>query len=271
MSTIRICSFVTICVTLAIVLPLSSVQADEAMILADHDDELPPLAELLTDIGYDLTRAGQKDKDLNLDGLADFDVIFVYVHTRMVPDVERALIAYANGGGRLIVLHHALASAKMANPGWLDFLGVKLYPRNHADHPWLVSGDVTHTMVRLIPDHFITTRKMKYDRRVEYQSPTRPSVKGTFDAFDLPETEIFHNQRLVDRPDRVCLFGYKQADEVARTLPDNIPAMEDTSLWYMPTGRGWTFYLQAGHTTRDFMQPNFQQLIRNCLDWQPEK
>lgn len=267
---------IAIVITLsAVMLQFTQVRADDtklqAMTIADHNDELSPLAAMLTEIGYDLTRVGQKDDDLKLDDLNQFDVIFVYIHSVMVPNVEKALIDYANGGGRLIVLHHALASAKMANPQWLKFLGIKLYPRSHPDHPWLVSGDVTHTMVRLVPDHFITTNKMKYDRKVEYRSPNDQNVQGTFDAFDLPGTEIFHNQRLEDKPGRVCLFGYKQAEEVARGLPENIPAMEDTSLWYMPTGSGWTFYLQPGHSMEDFANPNFRQLIRNCLDWKPAK
>ena len=43
--------------------------------------------------------------------------------------------------------------------------------------------------------------------------------------------------------------------------------MEDTAGWYKRSGKGLTFYLQAGHVESDFRNVNFMQILLNCLTW----
>jgi hypothetical protein len=237
------------------------------LLLADSKDDLPTLARRLAAEGYRVERSDQSGIPA---GLERFHTVVVYVHQPLVPGVETALIDYARGGGRLLVLHHAIASAKMANPRWLAFLGISLAPRDAATYPWHVSGGVTLTMVNLAPRHFITTHGVVYEKTVEYASPDRADLKGTFPAFDLPRTEVFHHQRFTDGRDKTILFGYRLDSPPAAGAPPNLPRMEDTAGWYKPTGKGWTFYLQPGHAEHDFENAAFLRVIVNCLEWTPE-
>lgn len=238
------------------------------LFLSDEKGELPVLTGLLSDAGYDVSEATQEGLPPEL---AEYDAVVVCVHQPFDAHVEAALIRYAAGGGRLLVLHHAIASAKMRNPKWLEFLGIALFPRDHADHPWLVSGEVTHTMVNLAPGHWITAHGLKYDRQVDYRSTSRPKYQGRFEAFDLPNTEVFHNQRFTDGDAKTILFGYLLAAEPASALPANVPSCEETSGWFKPTGKGFVFYLQAGHAPHDFQNTNFRRVVLNCLEWREGK
>ena len=234
------------------------------LLLADAADELPTLARRLAAEGYRVERTGQQDVKVPLDR---FETVVAYVHKPLLPPVEKALIDYAQGGGRLLVLHHAIASAKMANPRWLEFLGVSLAPRNAAKYPWYVSSDITFTMVNLARKDYVTSHGVVYKKTVDYTSPDRPELTGNFPAFDLPRTEIFHHQRPTDGKDKTILFGYRLDSPPAAGAPAGLARMEDTAGWRKRTGKGWTFYLQAGHAEHDYENPNFAQIILNCLTW----
>lgn len=234
------------------------------LVLADAANELTTLARRLTAEGYRIERADQRSVKTPFDR---FQTVVVYVHQPLLPPVETGLIGYANRGGRLLVLHHAVASAKMANPKWLAFLGVSIAPRDAAKYPWYVSADITYTMVDLAPGHFITTNGLTYTKKVEYASPDRRELRGTFPAFDLPHTELFHHQRFTDGKDKTILFGYRLDSPYPADAPSGLARMEDTAGWYKRTGKGLTFYLQPGHAEHDFDNANFAQIILNCLAW----
>jgi len=235
----------------------------KVLFLSDEKGELPVLTELLADNGYAVSEATQGMPPK----LAEFDAVVVYIHEQLTEPVETALIDYARGGGRLLLLHHAIASAKRRSPKWLEFLGIAIFPRDHPRHPWLVSAEVTHTMVNLAPGHWITTNGMDYDRTVEYHSKTRAKYRGRFKAFDLPNTEVFHNQRFTDGEAKTILFGYRLTGEAAAALPSNVPACEETSGWLKRTGRGMVVYLQAGHAAHDFENARFARAVLNCLEY----
>jgi type 1 glutamine amidotransferase len=40
--------------------------------------------------------------------------------------------------------------------------------------------------------------------------------------------------------------------------------------WMMRTGKGYSFYFQAGHEARDFANPTYQQILINCVLWDPK-
>jgi len=233
------------------------------LIVSDEAGELDVLAKALTaKAGYAVESVSQKA--LRQD-LAAHAAVIMYIHRPILPAIETALIAYARKGGRLLVLHHGIASAKWKNPKWLEFVGISMAPRDAEKYPWRVAGNTTHTMVNLAPGHYITTRNVKYDRQVEYASPDVPSRRETAPAFDLPNTEVFRHQRFTDGDAKTVLFGYQYKD--ART---GAVSMEDTSGWLKPAEKGWLFYLQPGHAAHDFRNASFLQVISNCLDWQPE-
>ena len=232
------------------------------LIVADEQDPMHALAEFLEDEGdFDTRCVDQADLAKNL---SSNKAVFMYIHGRMTSRTEKILIDYALKGGRLIILHHGIASARVNNPDWLKLTGIHITPRNHPEHPWRVVGNTTHTIVNLQPDHYITTHKVNYEQTVEYKSSDCPSVTSTFDAIDLPDTEVFLNQHFTDGRQKTVLLGFKCTDaETGKTY------MQDRGAWYKPAGKGHVFYFQPGHTAKDFKNKNYAQMILNAINFKP--
>lgn len=228
------------------------------LIVADQWPQMDLLAERLTKHHNCLIQKSEEDQvDPDLSG---FDFVIVYVHEILPADTESALISYASDGGSLIVLHHSIASAKMNNPKWLDFLGIELFPRDHKQYPWGVLNDTTHTIVNLCPGHFLTSNGMKYERSITFHSEYDTIYQGVYESFELHHTEIFLNQRYVGDQHNI-LFGFST---------ENGSRMQPTGGWYKKAGKGRVFYYQAGHSVSDFENQNFLQILLNTLQWQPE-
>jgi hypothetical protein len=225
------------------------------LIVSDEKCQMHRLEKNLCELSdYQFTQVLPENMD---DDLSDYTHVIMYVHSTLDDVVESALINYAVAGGRLIVLHHGIASAKMKNKRWLPFLGVKLYPRDHGEYPWGVLADTLHTMVNLCPGHYITTNEINYEKTLKFETDYPRDFSGEFQAFDLQNTEIFLNQR-VDSVDKVILFG------VCNEKGD---IMQASSGWIKNTGKGKVFYFQAGHNESDFDNANFLQVIRNTIEW----
>jgi len=232
------------------------------LIVADAPGAMETLAKGLRAKGaYAVQYTGQEKLAENL---SSYHAVFMYIHGKMTPRTEKILIQYAQRGGKLIILHHGIASGRVNNPDWLKLTGIYLAPRNHPTRPWKVLGNTTHTIVNLQPNHFITSHQVKYDRTIEYESSDSPSRPGRFPAIDLKNTEVFLNQQFTDGREKTVLFGFHCVDPQSGT-----EYRQDRSGWYKPTGKGWVFYYQAGHRAADFEHPAYLQIIRNTLTWQP--
>ena len=231
------------------------------LIVADEREPMDALAEALRAKGrYQVQYV--EPKALPRD-LGDCAAVFMYIHGAMTRPTEKALIAYANGGGRLVILHHGIASGRIRNPDWLRLTGIHIAPRNHPKYPWKVLGNTAHTLVNLQPRHYITSHNVTYDRTVEYQSSDWPSLPGRYPALEMKNTEVFLNQHFTDGREKTVLFGFLARDAAGTTI------MQDRSGWYKPAGKGWVFYLQPGHRAADFRNVAYCQIILNCLSWQP--
>ncbi len=242
------------------------------LLLSDGIDELGGFNKKLEELGWRVSRMTQESflaSEEYLD-FSEYSTVIVYIHQPLNIVVEEALIFYAEMGGKLLLLHHTLASAKIENPEWLKFLGVNILPGDKK-YPWKVTAHTSHVMVNLAPGHYLTSNQVVYGREVYFSFADRPDLEGTFPAFQLEDTEVFHNQRLIEDKERVFLFGYRMADGVLEEEAGQpgIPSMEPTSGWYKPAGKGWVFYLQPGHTDSDFAHKSFFQVIVNCLSWKP--
>lgn len=229
------------------------------LIVADEWEPMRVLAEFLEE--RRCTVDSFEEEDLP-DDLSPYAAAFMYIHRVMDARVERMLIDYAENGGRLIVLHHGLASAKVQNPDWLRFAGIHIEPRDAPRYPWRVVGHVVHTVVNLNPGHYVTSHQVDYERIVDYRSSDAPSTPGPYPAFDLPDTEIFLNQHFTDGREKSVLFGFCCVDpDSGQTL------MQDRGGWLKAVGKGRLFYLQPGHSQADFRNPALCQIIHNCLTW----
>jgi hypothetical protein len=232
------------------------------LFVADEWKQLAPLVAFLrAEGGFAIQTADQKDIP---ETLSAYYAVFMYLHGPMTPETERTLVRYATVGGRLVVLHHGMASARAKNPDWLRMAGIRILPRDDPKAPWRVLAPVTHTLVNLRPGHYITTHGVAYDRKVRYQSPDAAGPAGEFPALDFAGTEMFLNQQFTDGQEKTVLFGSMCTDPKSGEV-----IMQDRGGWYKPVAKGWLFCLQPGHAESDFLNRNYCQIVLNCLTWRP--
>ena len=187
--------------------------------------------------------------------------VFMYVHGDTEPDVEGNLIKYANDGGRLVILHHGIASAKVRSRRWLPFAGIAILPRDHPTHPWRVlRGKVR--VVNLRPGHYVTTHNVDYPETILYRPSDEPSTAQSLGGFTLADTEMFLNQHFTDGRRKTVLLG-------AQVEVDGETYAQDRAGWMMPTGQGHVFYFQQGHHGVDYKNPTFVQILLNAVSWNP--
>lgn len=237
-----------------------------ALLVTDDKDQLQTLTALLKENGYEVTLRPQKQIGAPISG---YDVVFVCVRRSLLDKAETELVNYAKGGGRLVVLYDGLNPAKRQNKKWLDLLGIKLYPREDKKYSRPISDPTRVRMVNLMPEHYITSHKVKYDKTA-YTSVDWPDLSGPLLAFDLSKTKVYNNIRSTDGSAKVILLGSKSpiASESLKATKKSL--MDKNAGWYKRTGRGWAFYFQLGHSEADFRNPNFAQILLNCLAWQPD-
>ncbi|MDX9754932.1 MAG: ThuA domain-containing protein [bacterium] len=243
-----------------LLLPLL-LHATDVLIVADEQGPMAVMQSDLVSQGHAVTMVDQAQLPT---GLSGYDAVFQYIHGAMTEATSQALIHYTRQGGRLILLHHALASARMNNPAFLAFAGLHLNPRDHPQTPWKVLGNVIHTVVNLNPSHYISSNQVSYPQTIRYRCAGPLVVEGDFPAFDLPQTECFLNQQFTDGYEKTVLFGFQTTDPET-----GVVIQQDRSGWLKPAGKGWIIYLQPGHAKADFAHPSFRQIIRNCLTWEP--
>ncbi len=245
-----------------ILLLLAGTALAEQPIRIVHDDPEPVrvLAKFLTAHGHPASVETQVTFRKHMDALSP-EAVFMYVHDDFDPMIESRLIQYAEAGGRLIVLHHGIASHRMLDKRWMKFLGVKIFPRDDPVFPWKVlRGD--YTFVNLAPGHYVTTHKVDYPVTVRYTPSDSPSTEQKLPALVFPATEIFLNQVFTDGRGKTVLFGLK-------TTIDGKTFLQDRAGWMMPAGKGYVFYFQPGHRAEDFANRNYAQILLNAVEWQP--
>lgn len=221
-------------------------------------DEFPAMERLATHLHRTAEADTRVVAQTNLPpALAPFDVVCVYIHGRLLPAPERAFVDYAEDGGRLILLHHSISSGKRTNALWFPFLGVELPRADLAagGYQWIEPAELE--VVNLATNHFVTTHAVRYPERLAYRSAAL-RLDGELPAFRLPESEVYLNHRLTGP--RTVLLGFRYRD-----APSGRLWMQDTAGWYKPAGKGWVFYFKPGHSTRDFENPAYAQILVNAV------
>lgn len=246
---------------LSLLLPLAIAAAApprQVAIVCDERPAMEVLARFLDRNGCRCTLYDQPAYRRALPHLKP-DAVIMYVHSALEEDVEKAMIAYTEQGGRLVLLHHAIASARVRNKHWLPFLGISLYPGDPGPFAWKVAvGDVQ--VVNLAPGHYITTHGVTYPAKVIYTPSDGPSAEQELPAINLPNTEAFPNQVFTDGRRKTVLLGFK-------VTADGKTIMQDRAGWTLPAGKGQVVYLQQGHRPEDFENPAFAQIVLNAVEW----
>jgi hypothetical protein len=201
----------------------------------------------------------QKELPVRLDA---FEAVVVYIHRELAEKTEDTLIDYANGGGKLVLLHHSISSGKRNNKHWFGFLGVSLPEADLSQGGYKWIEGVSFDLVNLNPNHFIMTNRVNYPIAIQYATTNAPVRDGRLPGFALQHSEVYLNH--VHNKSRTLLMGLKYADEkTGKTY------LQDTAGWVMPTGKGWIVYLMPGHTANDFENPTYGRIVVNAIIWKP--
>jgi len=234
---------------------------EKVLIATDDQEPMNVLAKFYENQGYAISLVNKSEVPTDL---TEYHAVVNFIHTTMTDASIDSMIRYTREGGRLILLHHAIASNRWNTPKFLEFVGIHLNPRDHPKSPWRVIGNTTHTLVNLNPNHYITSHNVEYEHTVQYQPSDSLQPKGEFPALEISNTEIFLNQQFTDGYEKTVLFGFHCIDPETGE-----PVMQDRSGWFKPSGNGWIFYFQPGHRQEDFEHPQYQQILLNCLTWNP--
>ena len=234
---------------------------DKVLIVADQSAPMGILSTQLSD-SYPCTYVAQ---DKLQEDISNYTAVFMYIHDKMTARTEQILINYTEKGGKLVILHHGIASARVNNPDWLKMTGIYISPRNDKKYPWKVIPETSHFMVNLNPDHFITSHKVVYDCEILYKSSDQPSMPVKMKALEFKNTEVFLNQHFTDGREKTLLFGFYCKDP--KTGKEY---HQDRCGWYKKWKKGWIFYYQPGHAPTDFQHPSYIQIIKNTLQWNPK-
>lgn len=187
--------------------------------------------------------------------LSAYPAVIVYLHKVLTPSSVKSFIDYAQGGGKLIVMHHSISTQKRENPDWMKFLGVALPEGDVTQGGYKYYEGIHLTIVNLAPKEWITKHGVHWESRAEYRGEDR-------DAFELPDTEVYLNH-VLDGP-RTVLLGLKFRDQKSGAT-----YAQDTAGWYKKAGKGWVMYFMAGHSGKEFEDPVYSQILTNAVNFKP--
>lgn len=233
--------------------------AQDVLIVADEFPAMEVFAKALQDQeGLTSKIVAQTDLPPSLSG---FRAVVVYIHKDLNELPEEAFIRYAKNGGKLLLLHHSISSGKRKNKDWFAFLGLDLPKAGESAPAYSYIHEISMDMVNLAPRHFITTHKVTYPKKIEYQRENATKPKQ-LPGFTLANTEVYLNHQLLTP--RTTLLGFKMTDKSGKEW------VQDRSAWCMPVEKGWVFYSQPGHTTQDFEDPTYVRILTNAVIYKPE-
>jgi hypothetical protein len=232
--------------------------AQSVLIVADEIPAMQVLTKALKAMEGISTRVVfQNDLPASLTG---YRAVIVYLHKDIDAGPEKAFIQYAKNGGKLILLHHSISSAKRKNAEWFSFLGLDLPKKDASEGGYQYVGDIDMEVVNLAPAHFITSNKITYNTSIAYIREGQSEEKQLL-GFELQKTEAFLNHDL--QKSRTILLGFKMKDTTGKVW------MQDRSAWCMPVEKGWVFYSQPGRRTADFENPIYARIIANAVIYTP--
>jgi hypothetical protein len=234
-------------------------------------DELPQM-EVLSDF---LSKQGENiaiqivDQDHLPGSGSDYDAVILYIHRKLFEDTEKWIIDYTNKGGRLICLHHSISSGKAGNRDYFPFLGIRL---DGTDKPgdaelpgegYAFVEPVPLTIVNLNDQHYVTSHNIEWGEEIAYRPSDAQSDRQQFPSLSLPESEVYLNHKFTDGLEKTILLGVKFLD--AR---NNMLFMQDRAGWYKKSGKGEIFYFMPGHSSLDFQNRNYSQMILNAIQYE---
>jgi Trehalose utilisation len=226
-------------------------KAEDVLVVADEFQAMLILtSHIQADTKLTCRIVGQTEMPQSL---ANYRAVIVYIHGDLLPHSEHAFIAYAQEGGKLILLHHSISSHKRENKDWFSFLHIDLPLGDLASGAYKYYAPVSFDIVNLAPGNYVTSHNVHYDKMIPYNDHPLP---GT--SFD--DTEVYLNHKF--NAPRTVLLGLKYRDPATGTV-----FMQDTAGWLMQTGKGMVFYFMVGHRPEDFNNPAYSQILSNAVQY----
>jgi hypothetical protein len=217
-------------------------------------DEIPAMETL----GKQLETRVQTSSEITTqdklpDSLAGYPAVLVYIHKALTEKAENAFLEYAEGGGKLVVLHHSISSSKRVNKNkrWMPALGIELPEGDFAAGAYKYFDDVDWDIVNLAPKSPITTHGVTYPLKIERAGKKLPGYRPK-------PTEIYLNHKLIG--EHTLLLGLHYVHKETGKVYD-----QDTVAWSKPLGKGKIFYFMPGHHAEDFENPIYAQIISNAV------
>lgn len=229
--------------------------AKDVLIVADEIPAMEVLAKQLKKrigAGASIIRQDQLPPDLSV-----YPAVFVYIHKDISEPAEKAFIAYAKGGGKLILLHHSISSGKRKNAFWFPFLNIELPDKPYAEGGYKYFDPASFDVVNLAPNEYITSHNVTFKGETGYQEKTLPS-------FSVSGTEVYLNP--VFTGPRISLLGIKYTDQATGKIYE-----QPTAGWYRQAEQGTVLYFMVGHNASDFDNPVYAQILANAVVFDRKK
>jgi hypothetical protein len=226
------------------------------LLVADEIPAMETLSKQLAERSHAESTIVNSKKDKLPEALAPFRAVIVYIHGGLDEAIEKPLLAYAEGGGNLVLLHHSISSQKRKNTAWLPAFGVTLPTGELADGGYKYFDNVNWDLVALAPKHPLL-RGLKFPKTVEYKDGKK------LPAVTLESTEIYLNHVLDAQ--RTPLLGLRWQEPQSGKL-----FTQDIAAWTKPLGKGRVSYFMPGHKPTDFEVPFYAQLIANAVTLGPQ-
>ena len=185
----------------------SAFAAGPVLIVADEIPAMQVLAGRLKASG-NIESAIVKQAEMPPE-LSGYAAVLVYIHRNISEPAEKAFIAYADGGGKLILLHHSISSGKRKNKYWFGFLGISLPERDFSQGGYKWIEGVEFEAVNLAPQNDVTTHDVKYPARITYRSSEAGGAEKEYDGLALEDSEVYLNH--VYTEPRTILMGSSTA------------------------------------------------------------
>ena len=198
----------------------------------EYDTSFYTLFQNQPDLRWDhrLHRASAEAFDRNL--AEKYDAVVLYdMAQNITEDQKRHLTAFLDGGGGLVVLHHALASFQNW-PEYSRLIGGKYFLKPGGDQA--ASGFQHDTWIQ-----------------VKVEDPQHPVTQG-LSAFRIYD-EVYNH----------CWVS----EEAKVLLTTDHPNSNKALAWISPHPRARVVYIQLGHGEPAHSHPGFQRLVAQAIRW----
>jgi type 1 glutamine amidotransferase len=213
------------------------------VVTGGHDFEREPFFDLFKhnpEVTFQAVEHPQAHTWLKQDAAKTYDVLVAYdMHQEISEEAKADFLALLKSGKGLVVLHHAIASYQTW-PEYSKIIGARYYlEKTNVNGVEKARSKYQHDM------HF----------KVHVTDPDHPVTKGIKD-FEIHD-ETYN------------LFDV--ASDVHPLLTTDEPESNKVIGWAKTYGPARVVYLQSGHDHFAYENPNYQQILRQAIQWVARK